>query len=258
MSVLFTVKDHVARVTIDRPDRMNAMDTATQARLAEIWDAIEADPEIRCVVLTGSGDRAFSAGADLKDDTGMSGVDYWKDLSGTGFRRIALRDRLSTPVIARINGLALGGGLEMAMGCDILIASETARFGLPEARVGRLPLDGGMVVLPRLIPRNIAVGMMMTGRMQPAAEMAGYGLVNAVVPASELDAEVDRWVADILASAPLSLRAIKATVRETAEMPVHEAYQHETPELIAALTSEDADEGVAAFREKRAPVWRGK
>ena len=257
MSVLFNVEDHVARVTIDRPDRMNAMDTATQTRLAEIWDEIEGNSDIRCVVLTGSGERAFSAGADLKDDTGMSGVDYWKDLSGSGFRRIALRDSLSTPVIARVNGLALGGGLEMAIGCDILIASETARFGLPEAKVGRLPLDGGMITLPRLIPRNIAVGMMMTGRMVSAQDMASYGLVNAVVPTEELDAEVDRWVADILASAPLSVKAIKTTVRKTAEMSVHDAYQHETPELIAALNSKDADEGVAAFRDKRAPVWRG-
>ncbi|WP_323766508.1 enoyl-CoA hydratase-related protein [Marinovum sp.] len=258
MSVRFTVKDHVARVTIDRPDRMNAMDGATQTRLAEIWDEIEATPAIRCVVLTGSGDRAFSAGADLKDDSGMSGVDYWKDISATGFRRLALRGTLTTPVIARVNGLALGGGLEMAMGCDIIIAAETARFGLPEAKVGRLPLDGGMVTLPRLIPRTIAVGMMMTGRMHSAAQMAAHGLVNAVVPAAALDDEVDRWVADILAAAPLSLKAIKATVRQTAEMPVHDAYSHETPELIAALGSEDAGEGVAAFREKRAPVWRGK
>lgn len=258
MSVIFSVEDHVARITIDRPDRMNAIDSATQTRLEEIWDTIEADPDVRCVVLTGSGDRAFSAGADLKDDSGMSGVEYWKDLSDTGFRRISLRKTLNIPVIARLNGLALGGGLEMAMGCDILIAADTARFGLPEAKVGRMPLDGGMSMLPRLIPRNIAVGMMMTGRMVPAADMLHYGLLNAVVPAAELDAEVERWVADILAAAPLSLKAIKAIVRNTGEKPVHDAYTHETPELIAALESDDANEGVLAFREKRAPVWRGK
>tara|TARA_R110002049_G_scaffold307712_2_gene509045 strand:+ start:18729 stop:19505 length:777 start_codon:yes stop_codon:yes gene_type:complete len=258
MSVVFKLEDHVARVTIDRPDRMNAIDSATQTRLAEIWDKIEADPDVRCVVLTGSGDRAFSAGADLKDDNGMSGVDYWKDISATGYGRISLRKSLNIPVIARINGLALGGGLEMAMGCDILIAADTARFGLPEAKVGRMPLDGGMSVLPRLIPRNIAVGMMMTGRMMPAAQMLHYGLLNAVVPQTELDAEVDRWVTDILASAPLSLKAIKAIVRGTSEMSVHDAYAHETPELRAALGSADADEGVLAFREKRAPIWQGR
>jgi len=257
MSVHFDIHDHVARVTIDRPERMNAIDTATHERLCEIWDRIEATPDIRCVVLTGAGDRAFCAGADLKDDTGKSGVDYWQAISD-GFSGIALRRTLKTPVIARVNGLALGGGLEMVLGCDIVIAADTARFALPEARVGRIPLDGGMVLLQRLIPRNIAVGMMMTGRMVPAAEMARYGLVNAVVPQADLDAEVDAWLADILASAPLSLRAIKALARETPTLPVHDAFTRQTPELIAALNSEDADEGVAAFREKRPPVWKGR
>ncbi|WP_375552314.1 enoyl-CoA hydratase-related protein [Rhodophyticola porphyridii] len=257
MSVVLDVDSHVARVTIDRPARMNAIDAVTHRRLADIWDEIEADSEIRCAVLTGAGDRAFSAGADLKDDTGLSGEEYWKGLSADGYRGISLR-QMSTPVIARVNGLALGGGLEMVLGCDIVIAANTARFALPEAKVGRVPLDGGMVMLPRLIPRNIAMGMMMTGRMVPAAEMAGYGLVNAVVPFAELDAEVDRWVADLLASAPLSLRAIKAVARRTAALPLHQAYETGAPELSDALRSEDAHEGVAAFRARRAPVWRGR
>ncbi|MEQ8365675.1 MAG: enoyl-CoA hydratase-related protein [Roseicyclus sp.] len=257
MSVIFDVSDHVARITINRPDRMNAIDTATHARLGDIWDEVEANPDIRCAVLTGSGDRAFSAGADLKDDTGMSGVDYWKGLGRDGYRGISLR-QMSTPVIARVNGLALGGGLEMVLGCDIVIAADTARFALPEAKVGRVPLDGGMVMLPRLIPRNIAVGMMMTGRMVPASEMARFGLLNAVVPAVELDAEVDRWVADVLSAAPLSLRAIKAVARQTAHLSAHAAYEQGASELTEALNSRDANEGVTAFREKRAPVWRGK
>jgi crotonobetainyl-CoA hydratase len=143
MSVIFDITDHVARVTIDRPDRMNAIDTSTHRRLGEIWDEVEANPDIRCAVLTGSGDRAFSAGADLKDDTGMSGVDYWSGLSRDGYRGISLR-QMSTPVIARVNGLALGGGLEMVLGCDIVIAADTARFALPEAKVGRVPLDGSV------------------------------------------------------------------------------------------------------------------
>ena len=168
-----------------------------------------------------------------------------------------MRQSLKTPVIARVNGLALGGGLEMALGCDIVIAADTARFGLPEVKVGRVPLDGGIVMLQRLIPRNIAVGMMMTGRMMSATEMGKYGLVNSVVPQAQLDAEVDSWVADILSAAPLSLRAIKAVVRETPDMSTHEAFTRQTPELISALNSEDADEGVAAFREKRLPVWKG-
>ena len=257
MSVTFDVQDHLAHVTIDRPTRMNALDSATHQRLNEIWDEVEATPNIRCVVLTGAGERAFCAGADLKDGTGKSGVEYWQGISND-FSGIALRRTLKIPVIARVNGLALGGGLEMVLGCDIVLAADTARFALPEAKVGRVPLDGGMVLLQRLIPRNIAVGMMMTGRMVSAPEMARYGLVNSVVPMADLDAEVNAWVADILNAAPLSLRAIKALVRETPDMPVHEAFKRQTPELILALNSEDANEGVAAFREKRLPIWKGR
>ena len=258
MSVRFEVADHVARVTIDRPDRMNAVDRATHERLEEIWVEVETDPDIRCAVLTGAGTRAFCAGADLKDDSGLSGLEYWARSSPNGFGGLSLRRSLSVPVIARVNGLALGGGLEMVLGCDIVIAAETARFGLPEAKVGRLPLDGGMVLLPRLIPRNVAVEMMMTGRMADAAEMASFGLVNAVVPQAELDAETERAVEALAASAPLSLRAIKATVRRTAELSPQEAQALRTPELVAALASEDSREGVTAFREKRPPVWQGR
>lgn len=258
MSVLYDVADHVARVTIDRPERMNAVDPATEAELDRIWSDIETRNDIRCIVLTGAGDRAFSAGADMKAATGASGLDYWAGLNRNGFGGIALRESLTVPVIARVNGVALGGGLEMVLGADIVIAAETARFGLPEAKVGRLPLDGGMVALQRLIPRNIAAGLMMTGRMLSAADALRYGLANAVVSADALDAEVDAWVTDILSCAPLSVRAIKATLRQTAHLTAREARALSHPDLILALNSEDSNEGVTAFREKRAPVWQGK
>ncbi len=258
MSVLFEVKDHVARITIDRPDRMNAVDTETNDKLESIWREIEENGDIRCAVLTGSGDRAFSAGADLKDDSGKSGIEYWTDSGNNGFGGIALRQSMKTPVIARVNGLALGGGMEMVLGCDVVIAAETARFGLPEAKVGRVPLEGGMVLLQRLIPRNVAVAMMMTGRLVSAEEMAKFGLVNSVVSSDQLDAETDRWIEDILTCAPLSLKAIKATVRDTAQMSPQDALAFRSNELIAALGSEDSDEGVTAFREKRPPVWQGR
>jgi crotonobetainyl-CoA hydratase len=258
MTVLFTAEGGVARVTIDRPDRMNAVDAATASELERIWSVIEADESVRCVVLTGVGNRAFCAGADLKSDNGKTGLEYWAEASVDGFGGIACRESLTVPVIARVNGLALGGGLEMVLGADIVIAADHARFGLPEAKVGRLPLDGGMVMLQRLIPRNIAAGLMMTGRMMPADEAARFGLVNAVVPEAELDAEVERWVADIVACAPLSLKAIKRSIRATAHMSSAEARALKTPELIAALNSEDSAEGVAAFREKRPPQWKGR
>ncbi len=258
MSIELNISDHVARVTINRPERMNAIDRGAADRLAAIWDEIEGSADIRCVVLTGAGDKAFSAGADLKDGGGPSGVEYWRKTMEYQFRDISLRASMSVPVIARVNGLALGGGFEMVLGCDIVIASETATFALPEAKVGRVPLDGGMVMLPRVLPRNIALGMMLTGRRASARELAVHGVVNAVVRPEDLDAETERWVADVLSCAPLSVKAIKAVARGTAHLPIHEAYARHSDELLVALSSEDAIEGVAAFREKRTPVWRGR
>ncbi|MBY5886140.1 enoyl-CoA hydratase-related protein [Rhizobium ruizarguesonis] len=258
MSVGFSVGDRVARVTLDRADRMNAVDAATEQELETIWREIEARDDISCVVLTGAGERAFCAGADLKGGSGSSGLDYWAASRVNGFGGLAFRRSLDVPVIARVNGFALGGGFEMVLGCDIVIAAETARFGLPEARVGRMPLDGGMVLLQRKIAFNRAMAVMLTGRQFSAAEMAGFGVVNEVVPAAELDAAVDRWVADIVACAPLSLRAIKQTVNRTGHLSPAEAQALRTPALVKALQSEDALEGVAAFQQKRAPVWRGR
>ncbi len=257
MSVLYSLNNGVARVTIDRPERMNAVNAATETELERIWSEIEADDSVRCVVLTGAGERAFCAGADLKSDVGKTGLEYWASLNENGFGGIAMRQSLNVPIIARVNGLALGGGMELVLGCDIVIATDDARFGLPEAKVGRLPLDGGMVMLQRLIPEKIAAGLMMTGRMMSSSEALSYGLVNSVVARAELDGEVDKWAADIVTCAPLSIMAIKQTIRQTAHLTPHEARSLRLPELVRALTSDDAKEGVAAFREKRAPVWRG-
>ena len=255
MSIEFDVSDGVARVTLNRPERMNAIDSASEAALGGIWDAIDRDPEIRCVVLTGAG-RAFCAGADMKED-GPEGIDYWVGTGDHGFGGIAMGGRLSVPVIARVNGAALGGGFEMVLGCDLVVAAESATFGQPEPRVGRLPLDG-MVLLPRRIPRAAAMGILLTGRRISAAQALEYGLVNEVVPDEALDAAVDAWVEDVVACAPLSLKAIKRSVQDTAHLTVREARNTRLPSLAAALQSRDADEGVLAFREKRAPVWTGR
>lgn len=258
MPVRFEISDHVARVTIDRPEVMNSVDAATEAELQNIWTQIEADRNVRCVVLTGAGDRAFSAGADMKGGSGKSGLDYWAAERVGGFGGIALRQTLDVPVVARVNGHALGGGFEMVLGCDIVVAAEEATFGLPEARVGRLPLDGGMTLLQRQVPFRQAMGVMLTGRRLSAREALSMGLVNEVVPRAEIDAAVDRWVAEILACAPLSVRAIKQVVRRTAHLSAVEAQAHRLPALVEALQSRDAEEGVAAFREKRKPVWEGR
>jgi crotonobetainyl-CoA hydratase len=194
----------------------------------------------------------------MKGGSGSSGLEYWAAVRPNGFGGIALRKTLDVPVIARVNGHAAGGGFEMVLGCDIVIAAENATFSLPEPRVGRMPLDGGMVLLQRQIPYRLAMGMLLTGRRISAREAAGYGIVNEVVPRAALDAAVDRWVADVLACAPLSVRAIKQVVRRTAQLAAAEAQALRLPAVVAALRSRDSKEGVAAFREKRPPVWEGR
>jgi crotonobetainyl-CoA hydratase len=249
---------HVARVTIDRPHVLNAVDRAAHLELRRIWTEIEGDADVRVVVLTGAGDRSFCVGADVSaagvDKTGM---EYWADLDPDGFGALSLRESLDVPVIARVNGYALGGGMEMVLGCDIVVAADTAKFGLTEPRIGRLPLDGGMVRLPRQIPYHQAMGLLLTGRKAPASEMHRLGLVNEVVPAAELDDAVRRWVDDVLACAPLSVKAIKQTVLRTTHLTEREANTVRLPALVAALQSKDQDEGVRAFQEKRAPEWSG-
>ena len=258
MPIRFEVKDHVARVIIDRPDVLNAIDAASERELQAIWSEIETNHDVRCVVLTGTGERAFSTGADMKGGSGASGLEYWALPRPGGFGGIALRETLDVPVIARVNGHAVGGGFEMVLGCDIIVAAENASFGLPEARVGRMPLDGGMTLLQRQVPFHLAMGLLLTGKRITAAEALRIGLVNEVVPAAELDAAVARWVADVLACAPLSVRAIKQVVRRTAQLSAAEARQQLLPALAEALGSQDAQEGVRAFIEKRKPVWQGK
>ena len=258
MSIHFEVRDFVATVTIDRPDVLNAIDLATEAELQRIWTDLEQRSDARVVVLTGAGERAFCVGADMKNSTASSGLDYWARARPGGFGGIALRDTLNLPVIARVNGFALGGGFEMVLGCDIVVACDEASFGLPEPLVGRLPLDGGMTLLPRQIPHRVAMGMLLTGQRISAAQALAYGLINAAVPRTELDATTAKWVDQILACAPLSVQAIKQVVRQTSAMTPIQAQALRLPTLVAALQSEDSQEGVRAFQEKRKPVWSGR
>ncbi|MDR6294496.1 crotonobetainyl-CoA hydratase [Inquilinus ginsengisoli] len=258
MTVRFAVEGEIARVTLDRPDRMNAVDRATEQELIRIWETIERDRAIRAVVLTGAGDRAFCTGADMKDGSGVSGLEYWAAPRPGGFGGIALRETLDIPVIARVNGHALGGGMEMVLGCDIVVASATAGFGLPEPRVGRLALDGGIALLARRLSHVQAMGLLLTGRRIGADEALRLGLVNEVAAPEGLDAAVDRWVADILACAPLSVRAIKQMVRAGEGLTAVQAQALRLPALVEALQSADQEEGVRAFQEKRPPRWQGR
>ncbi|MGF6922928.1 enoyl-CoA hydratase-related protein [Paraburkholderia sp. 40] len=256
MSVRLVIDQHVATVTLVRPEALNAVDLATEAELQRIWTELEHSRDVRVVVLTGEGERAFCVGADLKNPS-TSGLEYWAAPRPGGFGGIALRETLNVPVIARVNGYALGGGFEMVLGCDLVIACDKASFGLPEALVGRMPLDGGMTLLQRQIPYRQAMAMLLTGRRVSAREGLDMGLVNEVVPRAELDAAVQRWVEAVLACAPLSLQAIKQVVRRTSTLSAAEAQALRLPALVAALQSEDAHEGVRAFQEKRKPCWSG-
>lgn len=253
------ITDRVARVTIDRPDVLNAIDPRAHAQLSAIWERLESDPDVRAVVVTGGGERAFCVGADMSASAiDKSGLEYWAQLDPNGFGGLSLRTTLDVPVIARVNGYALGGGMEIVLGCDIVVAAQHAQFGLTEPRVGRLPLDGGITQLVRRVPYTQAMGLLLTGRRASAAEAQAMGLVNEVVPAADLDAAVDRWVADVLACAPTSLRAIKQMVQRTSQLSSRDARGQRLPALMAALDSEDSQEGLRAFREKRAPVWPGR
>ncbi len=255
MSVDYEVTDAaVAKIRLNRPDRLNAIGPSSEAELGRIWSDIEGDPAIRCVIITGAG-RAFCAGADMKED-GPDGVDYWEHTREFGFGGIALSGRLSVPVIAQVNGLALGGGFEIVLGCDLAIAANTASFGFPEPRVGRVPIDG-MNMLPRMIPRTRALGMLLTGRRISAADALAWGILNQVVSLEELDSAVDAWVRDILAGAPLSIKAVKRTVYDGAAKSAREVRDTFSESLRAAMQSRDANEGVQAFIEKRPPVWTG-
>lgn len=255
--VRLEIDGNVARVTIDRPDSMNAVAPGTERELRQIWERIERDRDVRVVVLTGAGERAFCTGADMGDDEDeATEIDYWADRGSDGFGAIALRTTLDVPVIARVNGYALGGGLEMVLGCDLVVAADHAQLGLPEPRVGRMPLDGGMTLLPRKIPRALAMELLLTGKRVTASEAYRMGLVNVVVPGDELDSAVDAMVADILACAPSSIRAIKQFVRRTEHLAMADAEAARVPAVIDALRSGEGDEGVRAFIEKRPPSWK--
>ena len=246
----------VLEVTLDRP-KANAIDVATSVAMGEAFVEFRDDPDLRVAILTGGGEKFFCAGWDLK--AAATGESYDADYGPGGFGGLTELHDLNKPVIAAVNGLAFGGGFELALSCDLIVAVAHAEFCLPEIKIGVLA-DAATFCLPKRMPRNIAMELLMTGRRMTAEEAARWGLVNAVVPSA---LEHARELAALLASGPpLALAAVKAVVRETETLGNEECYALMRSGNLAAfeamLASEDAKEGPRAFAEKREPVWQGK
>ncbi|QSB45371.1 enoyl-CoA hydratase/isomerase family protein [Tsuneonella flava] len=252
---------HLTIVTINRPDAMNALDAATNAELAEIFDEFDRDPDQWVAIITGAGERAFSAGNDLKETVRLMKRGAPIETPLTGFAGLTARFDLSKPVIAAVNGVAMGGGFEVALACDIIVAAESATFALPEPKVGLAALAGGLLRLPQQIGTKQAMGIILTGRTVKAEEGLALGFVNEVAPEGELMAVARAWADKMLAVSPMSLRASKAIVqRSQSEPDLKAAYkaQDRYPETRALFRSTDVREGPAAFAEKRKPRWTGK
>lgn len=244
----------VTTITLNRPAVHNAISPAMHETLQAAFDAFAEDPAQAVCVVTGAGDRAFCAGSDLKM------VDQQGPYPPAGYAGLIERFDLDKPVIAAVNGMALGGGFEIVLACDIVIASAGASFSLPEPLVGAVALGGGVHRLARQIGLKRAMGLLLTGSRIDANEAHGLGLVNEVVPPNELDNVVARWCEAILRCAPPAIRATKQMVYRGLDEPSLSAAierQEDYPAYRAWLQSDDLTEGVRAFSEKRAPVWRG-
>jgi enoyl-CoA hydratase/carnithine racemase len=245
---------HVVTVTLNRPERLNALHPPANAELGEVFDEFAADPDAWVAIITGAG-RGFSAGNDLRYQAeGGERVPMPR-----GFAGLTSRFDMTKPVIAAVNGVAMGGGFEIALACDLIIASESATFALPEPKVGLAALAGGLNRLPRQIGSKRALGMILTGRHVPANEGRELGFVNEVVAPEALMAAARRWADQICECAPLSIRASKDVVyRSLDHASLEDSMRAQYDSVKAMVTSEDFVEGPRAFAEKRKPNWQGR
>ena len=256
-TILFEIKDGIAFVTINRPDKLNALNDQVMLELADAAERIATEPDIKGAILTGSGPKSFVAGADIGDLSRQGPFDG----KARAQRGQAVLRRLETcgkPVIAAINGFALGGGCELAMACHIRIASENAKFGQPEVKLGIAPGYGGTQRLPRLVGKGVAMQLILTGEMIDAQEAYRIGLVNKVVPAADLLAESEKMMRGILAMGPLAVRLAMEAVDQGLEMTLDEGLLLEANHFGLLAATADMKEGTAAFLEKRAAKFQGR
>ena len=253
----YSTKNKIAYITIDRPKVLNALSMAVMEELCSAFAAAKDDPEVRVVILTGAGEKAFVAGADigeLAEQTPIAAKQY----THRGQAVLGAIENLGKPVIACINGFALGGGCELALACTMRFASETAKLGQPEVRLGLMPGYGGTQRLPRLVGKGVAQQLVLTGEMISASEALRIGLVNEVVPAAELIPRAEAIAGKIIANAPLAVQYAMEAVNHGLDMTLAEGLYLEATLFAVCCTTEDKNEGTRAFLEKRAAEFKGK
>lgn len=257
-------RGHVMEVTLDRP-KVNAIDLATSRALGDAFVEMQNDPNIRAGIVTAAGDRIFSAGWDLKSANQNQEVGKWwetTDYGPGGFAGLTELWSLNKPVIAAVNGLALGGGFELAIACDLIICAEHVEFALPELPIGIIPDSGGIQRVPRRLPHNIAMELLLLGRRMTAQEALGYGMINKIVPKDQPMAAAREWAATIAEGAPLTIQALKEALREMDGHSIRDSFKlirtGKLPMYEKSLLSEDAKEGVRAFAEKRKANFQGR
>ena len=247
--------DGVALVVIDRPQVLNALDFALVAALADTFEALDRDDACRAIVLTGAGDRAFAAGADIPELARQSPTTLTVDDEFRHWERIK---RIRKPIVAAVRGFALGGGCELAMACDMIIAGEDAQFGQPEIRLGVMPGAGGTQRLTRAIGKAKAMDMVLTGRNMSAREAEAHGLVSRVVPSEATVPAALELAEKIAAMPPVAVVAAKAAVNRADELSLEAGLEFERRSFYLLFDTDDQGEGMAAFTEKRAPTWKGR
>ena len=253
--VIYKTKDRIAYITLNRPEVMNAINTDAWQELAKAWENFRDDPEVWTAIVTGAGDKAFSVGADLKElNTIVGGAHFMRIMTYAPTRNL----HVWKPIIAAINGAVMGGGLELAMACDLRIATEQAMFGSPEVRVGVIPTMGGTQRLPRLIPFSIALRMLMTGELINAKEALRLGMVDEVVPQDKLMSAAEALASKINENSPLAVRSVKEAVYRGIDMPLEESLQVEGLIMSRIFFSNDTKEGIQAFLERRTPKFKGE